>query len=161
MLKIIQAFHPIKVDGAKIVKKRVKGKLSLARPKALEILSPTQIRYATVLSGKNVSVNLKGVPFASAKDERQLKESLQAGAKIVVDSKVWLDRKRGAIWLESKCVSLKLNKHHSKRNSDYLKELLNKRIYNVPKVVSLPKSFVSKRASLLVVSDGIVILNPN
>ncbi|MGB0647106.1 MAG: hypothetical protein ACPGQS_08015 [Bradymonadia bacterium] len=160
VLKIVQAFHPLTVDGARMVKKRVKGKLTLARPKAIEILSPTQIRYGTLLSGKNVSVSLKGVPFAGAKDERQLKESLRAGAKIVVDSKVWLDRQRGALWIESQCVSLKLNKHHSKRNSDYLKELLNKRIYNVPKVVALPKDFVSKRASLMIASDGIVILNP-
>ena len=79
---------------------------------------------------------------------------------MVVDTKVSLDRKRGAIWLHSDCVKLSLKKHNTQRNRDYLKEAINKRIFNIPKVVPLPKALVSKKAYLMVLSDGVMIVNP-
>jgi hypothetical protein len=157
---ILKGFHPISAKGEKLSKKHIKGTLTFSNPRAVKIMGPEKIRYTTTFAGKKVKVSLKGVPFTSSKDERMLREALTAGATVVVDTKVWVDRKRGAIWLDSDCVSLTLKKHNTKRNRDYLKEAINKRIFNISKVVPLPKALVSKKSYVLVLPDGVMIVNP-
>jgi hypothetical protein len=157
---ILKGFHPISARGEKLSKKHIKGMLTFSNPRSVKIMGPEKIRYTTTFSGRNVKVSLKGVPFTGASDERMLRDALTAGATVVVDTKLWVDRKRGAVWLDSDCVELKLKKHNTKRNRDYLKEAINKRIFNIPKVVPLPKALVSKRSYLLVLPDGVMIVNP-
>lgn len=157
---ILKGFHPLSAKGEKLSKKHIKGTLTFSNPRSVKILGPEQIRYTTRFAGRNVKVSLKGVPFTGKADERKLKDALTAGATVVVETRLSLDRKRGAIWLHSDCVSLTLKKHNTQRNRDYLKEAINKRIFNIPKVVPLPKALVSKKAYVLVVSDGVMIVNP-
>ena len=102
-------------------------------------------------------MNLKGVPFAGAKQERELKSALTAGAKVVVETRIRVDKKRGALWFDSDCVSLDLKQQNTSRNRDYLKDALNKKIFNIPKVVPLPKAFKSNRTYVFVAKDGIVL----
>ena len=157
---ILKAFHPLSAKGEKLSKKHIKGTLSFTNPRSIKILGPKRVRYTTTFAGRNVKVSLKGVPFTSASDERKLRDALTAGATVVVDTMLSVDRKRGALWLNSDCVQLTLKKHNTQRNRDYLKEAINKRIFNIPKVVPLPKALVSKKAYILVLPDGVMIVNP-
>jgi hypothetical protein len=158
--RVLKGFHPLSAQGEKLSKKHLKGTLTFSNPRSVKILGPEQIRYTTSFAGRNVKVSLKGVPFTTKSDEKKLKDALTAGATVTVETRLSLDRKRGAIWLYSDCVNLTLKKHNTQRNREYLKEAINKRIFNIPKVVPLPKALVSKKAYVLVLPDGVMIVNP-
>ena len=155
--KILSKFHPHSAAGEKLSKKHLRGVFSLSNPQDLKFLGPDRVRYRATFSGKQVKVSLKGVPFVGKKEERALKSALTSGAKVVIETRLRIDRKRGALWLDSDCLSVTLKTQNTQRNRDYLKESLNKKIFNVPKVVPLPKALKGKRTHVFVANDGVVI----
>lgn len=154
---LLAKFHPHAARGKQLSKKHLKGYFRLSNPEKIKFVAPDRLRYRVTFSGRDVKVSLKGVPFASASKERELSDALTAGASVTVETRLRLDRKRGALWLDSDCVSLTLKRSNTKQNRSYLKDALNKKIFNIPKVVPLPNTFKSKKSYLLVSKGGIVL----
>ena len=160
ILNILKRFHPHSATGEKLSKKHLRGTFSLDKPSDVQMLGPDRLRHKVRFSGRQVQVDLKGVPFAGPSKERELKAALTGGADVTVETQLRLDRKRGALWLTSECTQLKLTAHNTRQNREYLTDALNKKIFNVPKIVPLPKHLISKRSFVLVARDGVFIANP-
>lgn len=158
--RLLAKFHPHTAKGKQLSKKHLKGSFGLSKPEKIKFVGPDRLRYRVTFSGRDVKVSLKGVPFAGASKERELSEALTAGASVIVETRLRLDGKRGAVWLESECVSLNLKRRDTKQNRAYLKDALNKKVFNIPKVVPLPKKFKSKASYLIVSKGGIVLGSP-
>ncbi len=156
--RLMRAYMPYRFAGRDLSKKRLKGKLSFEDPRNLELNDNNQLRFKMTFRGERVKANLKGIFMAGKSDEKKIKQALEAGGTVEIESQLYLDRSKKNLLVKSRCVAVRLKRHNTKRHRDYLKDGINRRFLKYPKKIPLPASLTALSPRLFVTPTNIVFI---
>lgn len=155
--KILKAHMPYGFDGRKL-SKRIKGSFTLSNVRGFKLLPRNRAQWTWDFKGKNVGVNLKGVPMASSKDARKAKEALTAGGSLTMEGSVWVDYKKNVLRLNGRCIKASLRRHNTSRHRGYVCDGANKKLFRNQQAVPLPKVLRGKKIRAMTTPNHLVLI---
>ena len=158
ILKAMKSYLPYRFKGPHMSKRFKRGQLWFSDPSHVVIHPNNRMTYRMKFGGKGITVSLKGVFGAGKSDERKIKEALEGGGILEMETTARINRKTGELFLFGTCNSVHLRRHNSKRNQKHLRKSINGKFFKYGVRVAFPEALKALKPRLLTTANHFVVV---